>query len=140
MKLLVQPEANGYQVQYSEDALRVDLDGGAGRYRRDILGGAPFVDVTFRLNPEDFNYLMAFYREETKEGSEPFEIDLFITEAGLTTCVARIMPGTWKLGEQSGLTYVISCRLELDLPFDEEQSENDQDVIEAYNTAHGYTP
>lgn len=140
MKLLVQPEAGSYAIEFPDNVLSTKLDGGASRYRRDIVGGSHVIPVTFRLNPEDFNYLLAFYREEAKEGAEPFTIDLFVKEAGLTTCTAHFVKNTFKLSEQSGLTYVVTAQLEVELPYDPDQSDDDSDLIDAYNTAHGYTP
>jgi hypothetical protein len=112
-KLILPPDNSSYSVEDSvEEVLRVQLAGGAGRYRRDILNASKIINCVWVLGREKFSYIEMFYRVMTQRAGEPFEIDLIIGEDGLTSHEARFIPGTFKLIEQKGLSYQVSAQLE----------------------------
>jgi hypothetical protein len=140
MRLLVRPEAGSYQLSFPETNIRVKLDGGRSRVRRDVLNGAREVEMTWILDPDGYDYLLAFYRKETREGSLPFTMMLIVEEASTEVeCVCQLT-SPLKLSAQSGLAYTVSATVEVEAPFNEDQDEDDDAIIDAYNTAQGYTP
>lgn len=141
MRLLVRPESDSYSLTFAQEAIRTELDGGVGRYRLDKLNGAKMIDVVWKCDPDQYTYLMAFYRQQMRYGSEPFEMSLVVEEASTEVeCTCHLIPGTLKLSSQSGLAYTVSASLEVETPFNEDQGDDDDDIIEAFNTSQGYTP
>jgi hypothetical protein len=140
MKLLVQPEASSYSISFGEEVLRVELDGGRGRYRKDILNSSKRITVTFILDVTEYEYFMAFYRTEAQSGAEPFEMDLVVDSGETAECTVHIIPKTLTLENQSGLSYTVSCDLEVESPYNPTQETDDDTIISAYNTSQGYTP
>ncbi len=140
MRLLVVPEADSYTLNFPKHAERAELEGGLGRYRRDILNGSVRISPTWILDPTEYNYFMAFYREETVYGSEPFEMYLIVNSTTQVECTCNIIPGTVKLASQRGLAYTVSCELEVVPPYNPTQSTDDDATIAAFNSANGYTP
>lgn len=136
MKLLLQPERNGYSVTFATEAIDVQLEGGLSRTRQDILHGAHKISVNFICNPEEYTYLMAFYRSISGRGSQAFEIDLFVEEAGIQECSAKFVPGSVSLAEQSGLSYTVNAQLEVVPPINPDQEDDDIDIVDEYNSAH----
>lgn len=112
IKCLIPAEQDNYSAMPSATAaIAIELDGGAPRVRRDKLGSAYTITVQWSVGPDDFNYLMAFWRTGTAEGSLPFLIDLLIDEAETGEYQATFVPGTFKLYSKSGLTYVLQASL-----------------------------
>jgi hypothetical protein len=96
--------------------------------------------MTWILDPDGYDYLLAFYRKETREGSLPFTMMLIVEEASTEVeCVCQLT-SPLKLSAQSGLAYTVSATVEVEAPFNEDQDEDDDAIIDAYNTAQGYTP
>ena len=73
-RLEITPLQAGYAVVHGTETLSVRLDGGSSRFRRDILGSSDILNVRWNLNSLEFEYIQAFYRNVTKNGSEPFLI------------------------------------------------------------------
>lgn len=111
-KLLYPPEQQGYSVESSADAVtRIQLDGGAGRYRQDLFGVSDLVTCSWILDPQEYNWFKAFYRVHSS-GSIPFLAELIVDSAELQEYECRIMPGTFKLDQQQGFAYFVSAVLE----------------------------
>lgn len=141
MKLLVRPESSSYNLTFGTEALRTELDGGRGRYRADILGASTMLEgVQWRLDPDEYDYFMAFYRTESKRASLPFTMDLMVDSSGLVECDCNFIPGSVRLSEQSGITYVVSASIEVKRPVNLDEEDEDGDIISEFNTSHNYTP
>lgn len=112
LKLLLKPDEQGYQVREPISAHRVELYGGASRYRTESLDVDSLVDCQFSLNPSSFQYLRAFYNY-ADQGADDFLIDLVIDEHTPREYQARFRPGTWKLSDVQG--YRFRVRLSLDV-------------------------
>lgn len=140
MRFLLQPESDSYSLTFGTEARREDLDGGRGRYRADIINASKIIEATFSLNPEQYDYMMAFYRRQALYGAEPFTMFLIVDATELVECTVHFIPGSMKLGQQRGLSYIVGVTLEVLTPFNAAQDDEDDDVIEAFNTANGYTP
>lgn len=80
VKCIVSPTQAGYSMQRGAETLRVELDGGAGRYRLDVSGAPSRVTVQWICSDEEYFYLSALYRSNTISGSEPFTIDLILDQ------------------------------------------------------------
>lgn len=119
-KLTISPDQASYAVSdSSNEVVRVQLQGGAGRYRRDILNGSKIVNAVWTVGRDEYDYLQMFYRVMTYRAGEPFSANLIIGENDLTKHECRFIPGSWQLQSQKGLTYVVAAQLEVTaLPYD----------------------
>ena len=133
-KLNLTPVQASYTFAHGQETLRVRLDGGASRFRRDILGSSSILNVRWQANSTDYQFLQAFYRSVSKNGSLPFLIDLVIDYSQLREYRAYFIPGSFRLASQAGHTYNVSAQLEV-LAIDRDE-DYDEAFIAAYE-AHG---
>lgn len=120
-KFTIPPNKEGYGVTDGSEVIGVKLDGGASRYRRDVVGSTSRVTVQWSLNPSSYRYIRAFFRTATANGSSPFLIDLLMDEPALTEHTAHFVPDSMQLTNVRGNTYTVSAELEIKpLPADEE--------------------
>ncbi len=112
-KFIIPPENSAYSVTDGKEVVATQLDGGASRYRRDILGATSTVNVSWILGPDEYKYLRSFYRALTLKGAKPFLIDLILDEPTFTEHKSYFIPGSMQLTAQKGLTYWISAQLEV---------------------------
>lgn len=130
-KLALRPDSDGYSDSEGEDVIRVELEGGVGRYRRDKIGSSLRVNVRWTLNRTQYQYWRAFFVTQTQKGSLPFLCDL-VGEDGLGPAehVCSFIPGSVGKPGQSGLTYVQQATLEVKpLAHD---AETDEDIMVAF--------
>lgn len=111
-RLSLLPEANGYMVTEGESAIVLETQGGSPRSRRDLSGTSASVDVVWVLNRSDYNTLMDFY---DRFYYQTFRLSLLIDSYELTEHDVNFVPGTFSLAEQSGDSYTVSARLEVQL-------------------------
>lgn len=137
MKFTIAPDNSSYSVTDGTEVASTKLDGGAARYRRDILGATSTVDVSWVLDREGFMYSRAFYRGVTASGSLPFLIDLILDDFELTEHKAYFVPGSMKTTGQKGLTYWVSAQLEV---YPAELSGYETDLVATYNEFGTFTP
>lgn len=112
-KLKLTPDNSSYSVTDGKEVVATQLDGGAARYRRDILGATSAVAVSWILGTQDYKYLRAFYKALASSGATPFLIDLILDKPELTEHKAYFVPGSVQLTAQKGLTYWVSAQLEV---------------------------
>lgn len=112
-KFIIPPDNSAYSVTDGQEVIATQLDGGAARYRRDILGATSKVNVVWTLGTEEYKYLRSFYRALCVSGSRPFLIDLILDEPTLTEHKVYFVPGSMQLTGQKGLTYFVACQLEV---------------------------
>lgn len=112
-KFVIPPDNSQYSVNDGKEVVATELDGGAARYRRDVIGATSTVDVAWILDTIDYKYLRSFYRGLTGKGALPFLIDLILDEAELTEHKVYFVPGSMQLTGQKGLTYWVSAQLEV---------------------------
>lgn len=129
-ELVIPPEQATYSVADGKEVVSTQLEGGAARYRRDILGSTSKVNATWRVGPDGYRYLRAFYRSVTVSGSLPFQIGLILDEPTITTHKAYFVSGSMQLQEQKGLSYVVGAQLEV---YPAEPSEYDSDFVFIFN-------
>lgn len=130
-KFILPPDNSAYSVTDGKEIVVTQLDGGAGRYRRDILGATSTVNASWILNEDSYKYLRSFYRALTLKGAKPFLIDLILDEPTLTEHKAYFIPGSMQLTAQKGLTYWVSAQLET------QPAEIDYDAEAAFAALYG---
>jgi hypothetical protein len=112
-QLQLVPQSSGYAAAHGKQVVSTELDGGAARYRLDVLGMTAKVNVQFQLSDVGYNYLMAFYRTKVSYGSLPFQIQLLLDSSTLTWYTATFIPGSLQLAQQEGLVYIVRGQLEV---------------------------
>lgn len=125
-KLNLPPDQASYAVDDGDEVIRTQLEGGAGKYRVDILNATRTVNCQWTVGPDNFRYLRAFYNTLHRL-SEPFKTNLYLDYAELTEHDCWFIPGTFKLASQTGLTFVVVCQLEV-VPTD--NPEEDLSLVE----------
>jgi hypothetical protein len=140
MRLLLRPESASYSVKYGAEAVNIDLDGGAGRYRLDIINASKKVNAQWILDSTEFEYLMAFYRSVANRGATTFQIELIIDGSDIGEVDAHFVPDSFELVAQRGLAYTVAAQLEITTPVNPDLEDDDLDIVSAYNTSQGYTP
>lgn len=124
-KFLLPPNESSYSVTDGQESIATKLDGGASRFRKDILDSTSTVKATWLLTPAKFEYFRAFYKTATKSASLPFLIDLILDDAdGLVEYTAYFTPGSMKLSGVAGLSYTIESDMEvIPKPADDDYNE-----------------
>ena len=112
-KFIIPPDNSAYSVTDGKEVVATQLDGGAARYRRDIIGATSTVNVSWILNEDSYKYLRSFYRGITGKGALPFLIDLILDEYEPIEHKVYFIPGSMQLTAQKGLTYWASAQLEV---------------------------
>lgn len=130
-KFTIPPDNSSYSVTDGKEVISVALDGGASKYRRDIIGASSIVDVQWVCDRDEFHYIRAFYRSLLGKGSEPFSIDLILDSALPAPHKAYFIPGSMVLTGQKGLSYYVSARLEVE-PI-EINDETEIDYVHIFN-------
>lgn len=127
-ELIIPPDQDGYSVEKSaESVIRIQLDGGAGRYRQDLFGVSDLVSCQWILDGNQYNYLQSFYRS-LSSGSMPFMANLIIEHAELKPYECRFMPNSFKLTGVKGLAYFCSATLEC-IPLEDINTDLDADIV-----------
>lgn len=129
-KIKIKPDRANYNFKYGPAPKTVDLDGGAPLYRADYIGENTVISVKWVLTQVQYDYIMAFYRTGTGNGSLPFLIDLVLEGSALAEYTARFVPKTFGLTEQSGGVYVVEA--EINVEGNPPGSVADQATIDAY--------
>lgn len=112
-KFILPPDNSAYSVTDGKEVVATQLDGGAARYRRDIIGATSTVNVSWILGRDEYNYLRSFYRGVTGKGASPFLIDLILDDFELTEHKVYFIPGSMQLTAQKGMTHWVSAQLEV---------------------------
>ena len=129
-KFVIPPDNSQYSVTDGKEVVATQLDGGAARYRRDIIGATSTVNVSWVLGREEYLYLRSFYRAITGKGASPFLIELVLDEYELTEHKAYFIPGSMQLTAQKGLTHWVSAQLEV---YPKEPTGYEEDFVYVYN-------
>jgi len=113
IKFVIPPDNSAYSVTDGNEVVSTQLDGGAARYRKDILSATSIVNVSWVLDRDGYYYGRSFFRGITSKGALPFLIDLILDDYVLTEHKAYFKPNSWQLTGQKGLTYYVSAQLEV---------------------------
>lgn len=111
-KLKIQPNQAGYSIERGNTVLFQELEGGAGRYDRDIQRKSHTVNVSWTVNSAKYEYLQAFYMVWVQNPSEAFLADLIIDSSELAEyqCYFR---SPINLNNKVGGTYTVGAVLEV---------------------------
>jgi hypothetical protein len=114
MLLNLPPDQASYVVTDGKEVVYNQLEGGFGRYRRDILNSNSLVDLQWTVNRGGLDYLTDFFENITNSGSLPFTIFLYIDSGiALTEQTAYFVPETFKISEGNGFSFIVSAQLEI---------------------------
>ena len=130
-KLIYLPSRASYAVEDSAaEVERTQLGGGAGRYRRDIIGVSKLVNCQWIVDRDGYDYLCRFHRAFNAQPG-PFLADLVVAESLLIGCRAWFMPKSFRLSEIRGQSYFCTAQLEVEPPAYDPQADADfLDVVE----------
>ena len=104
-------QQSGYTVNFGSDVINQELDGGVGRYRRDIRRQSHLVNVSWVVKLKGYQYLTAFYRVWMRNPSQPFLAKLIIDdELKDYECSFK---GAIQLNSKDGPVYRVSAQLEV---------------------------
>jgi hypothetical protein len=114
-KFLYPPDQASYSLSDGKEVVATQLEGGASRYRRDIINASVFVDVVWTFSTYQYDYFRAFLKGSAADrGSKPFLIDLIIDEATqLTEHEAYFIPGSIRTASVRGLMVQVQASLEV---------------------------
>lgn len=134
--LPVRPSSSGYAVQRSEGVVKqTAVVGGAPRSRLDQFRATSIVSVTWKVRPDDFDVLMAFWRANV---ASPFTADLVLDSGYVDTYVCRFVPGSVKIGGLNGGSFVVNGQFEVEpLPVDNDADNSILDMYEEYGSEGG---
>lgn len=117
-KFSIQPDYSNYTSQDGKESISTQLDGGAGRYRQDVLNASYNVTVSWTFTRAKYLYFRSFYKAAVERGSLPFLIDLLIDEATeLMEYTAYFVPGSVRLSQLQGHMFKVDAQLEV-IPHD----------------------
>lgn len=130
VKFAIPPDQSGYSVKDGLEVVATQLEGGAPKIRRDILGAVSRVNVTWIVDVDGYRYVKAFYKAITQSGALPFLIDLILDKPGLTEHTAYFVPDSIKLSQQRGNSYTVNAELYVT---PEDVTQTDSDFVFIYN-------
>lgn len=119
-KLLLLPTSSRYSADNGKGALFTELDGGAGRYRRDFDTPSAEIKAQWELKQSAYEYMQVFFRHTTQRGSLPFLLELVLEDAFLTEYTCRFKPETFKLTGVRGLNHTVQATIEVEQPVPDE--------------------
>jgi len=127
------PDSDSYSVEFSDGVIHNILDGGRGRYRKDVLNSSDVISVMWKCSRNEYDYIRAFHRWASENAGTPFEMDLVVDQHVLTRHLCNFVPNTFRLQEQRGHAYVAVATLEVrPLIYDSETNQALIDLFEAF--------
>lgn len=116
---LINPESSSYSVEDGPSFIGVKLDGGASRFRKDKIGSARNVEVSWVFDRNEYLYFTSFYNTTINEGSLPFLIELILDDPIPVLHQVHFLQDTKKLSNQKGHSYTVTGTLEaIPVPID----------------------
>lgn len=112
-KLYLPPDQAGYSAKPGLEVLSAQLDGGAPRYRRDVIGATARVTLQWTLVASALQYLQAFYRTGVSRGADWFLIDLILDGAAMAEYQAHFVPGSFEIKSRQGRGFVVGAELDV---------------------------
>lgn len=112
-KCSISPDQASYTMKDGVEVVSSKLDGGASRFRRDILNSTRGVTATWTVSRFEYEYLRSFYKVAVNQASTPFLIDLILDKHSLTEHDAYFVPDSMQLIRQEGHRYTVSALLEV---------------------------
>lgn len=110
-RLVLKPTAAGYSAQIGLSVLMQQLEGGAPRFERNILGMSHTVSVAWTTDAAGYQYLLAFYRVWERNPSEPFLMSLIIEDHQMQDYECQFLPNSLALGSKTGGVFNVSAQI-----------------------------
>lgn len=131
-KLTLSPQQASYNLKPGEQTIHQKLEGGASKFRQDILNPNSTLKCQWFCSALQYNYLMAFYKTVAKAGANAFLIDLIVDDgSSVTEHEAHFIPNSLALTGVNGLTYTVTAELEIK-PLEEDETYN-RGLVDVYN-------
>lgn len=114
-KCVLVPQMVPYSMAPGKEVISQQLEGGKGRYRRDISGATAKVQVQWTVTEKWYKYLNCLYII-TESGALPFKIDLLMQDIGLTEHTVHFTAdgGAPRLVAVDGKIRVVTAELEVE--------------------------
>lgn len=113
LKIKIPPDQESYSRTVTSSVLSAQLEGGAARYRQDLVGANTRIAVQWTTDSAGLQYLNAFYLLTGAKGL-PFDVDLVFENATMTTYAAHFVPGSWvSPASVQGATYRVKAEIEV---------------------------
>lgn len=138
-KLKLIPTNTSYSVSLADGNVSNKLKGGRSRVRKQSIGDVNVVSVSFVLDPDQYQYLMAFYRVVIDKGALPFLMDMITEDSRLVTHKVTMIPASFNLGSQQGLAYTVNFQVEAE-PLDSNGDKDSQTIQNYESNKNIYTP
>ncbi len=114
-KLPFLSEQDGYNGEFSQDAVGVKLAGGAMRIRADFTGAASQVKLSFLLNQQsEYAQFMSFWNFETRRGTLPFLVDVILESPFPMQHMCRMIPGSLRMSKVEGHSRRVTMDVEVE--------------------------
>lgn len=108
----ITPSRFSYTVS-SQDGIGVNHDGPRSRIRRGVPN-TRLVRAAWNVNDLGYQYMWAFFRSATKEGSEPFIAKVLFEEDTVTLHKAQFVPGSFRTTEVNGSSFTIEAEMHVE--------------------------
>lgn len=110
-RLVLKPTAAGYSAQIGLSVLMQQLEGGAPRFERNILGVSHTVSVAWTTDAGGYQYLLAFYRVWERNPSQPFLMGLIIEDHQMQDYECQFLPNSLLLSSKTGGVFNVSAQI-----------------------------
>jgi hypothetical protein len=112
-KLALTPDQAGYNLRERREVISVALDGGASRYRKDVINPASLASVQWTLSKAQYQYFRSFFKQIVSSGALPFAIDLVMESGEPEEYTAYFVPESISVSPYNGFYYTVSADLEV---------------------------
>ena len=112
-KMALRPNQSGYSVQHPNAIERMQMAGGASRYRQGKKNLPSLVTLQWTTSKNGYDYLVAFFKvwQNQYPAINPFLLDLIIDDSELMEYSCRFTGGL-QLDQIAGHAYYISAEIE----------------------------
>lgn len=112
-KLAYCVQQSGYTVEFGNNVIVQELEGGPSRYRVDSKNNVHYVNSTWVVKKKGYQYLVAFFHVWQRNPSQPFLAQLIIDDALLEAYECFFRNGGFRLDSKNGPVYTVSAILEV---------------------------
>jgi len=105
------PDQDGYQYQPGKTFVEVELEGGLPFLRTVVLGKVHYVTCKFSCNPQQYQRLMAFFRERIEGHTKVFIMNLLIDTPAILPYRCQITGDPPALVSNQGQLHIVQAKL-----------------------------
>ncbi len=106
-------QQSGYTVDFGNNIITQELEGGASRYRVDSDSNVHYVNSTWVVSERGYQYLVAFFHVWQRNPSQPFLARLIIDNADSEEYECFFRNGGFRLEKKEGRVFTVSAILEV---------------------------